>query len=394
MADSWLQPNLNNPNLKTKTMKNGILTNLIVAVVLAGVMSACSNAPKDKQTQLAELKTEQAKITKQIASLEEEIAKENPGDVKVKAKEVVVSELAPRKFDHYIQTQGAVESEENVLVSAKIPGVVTNVLVREGETVNKGQTIAQIDNTLTLKGIEELKSQLELATTVFNRQKNLWDQKIGSEVQFLQAKANKEGMENKLASLNEQNEMSRIKSPISGIVDAVDVKVGQNIAPGMPAARVVNNSQLKISARVSEAYSTQIKKGDKVVVTFPDLNKKIEARVTFAARNIDALSRTFIVEATLPSSQDLRPNMSAVVHVIFESVPSAIVVPINIVQTINNEKIVYVAEQKGDQVVARKKVVVVAGVYDNLAEVSGLSKGDKLITVGYQGLNDGDLVKI
>ena len=142
-------------------MKTRILTNLIVVVVLAGAVSACSNAPKDKQTQLAELKTEQAKITKQIATLEEEIAKENPSEVKVKAKEVVVSELAPRKFDHYIQTQGAVESEENVMVSAKVPGVITNVYVREGETVNKGQIMAQIDNTLILKGIEELQSSKE-----------------------------------------------------------------------------------------------------------------------------------------------------------------------------------------------------------------------------------------
>lgn len=375
-------------------MKTGIITNLIVVVVLTGVMSACSNAPKDKQTQLAELKTEQAKITKQIATLEEEIARENPSEVKARAKEVVVSELEPRKFDHYIQTQGAVESEENILVSAKTMGVITNVLTREGEMVSKGQTIAQIDNSLTLKSIEEVKSQLQLANTVYERQKNLWDQKIGTEVQYLQAKTNKESMENRLASLIEQNEMSKIKSPISGVVDAVEVKVGQNIAPGMPAARVVNNSQLKLTAHVSEAYSNDIKKGDKVIVTFPDLKKKIEARITFAARNIDALSRTFVVEASLPSSQDLRPNMSAVVQVIFETVPSAIVVPINMVQTINNEKIVYVAEQKGSQYVARKKVVTVSGVYDNLAEVQGLAKGDKLITVGYQGLNDGEFIKI
>jgi membrane fusion protein (multidrug efflux system) len=375
-------------------MKTRIFTNLIAVVILAGAVSACSNAPKDKQTQLAELKAEQAKITKQIATLEEEIAKENPSEVKVKAKEVVVAELAPRSFDHYIQTQGAVESEENVMISAKVPGVITAIYVREGEAVAKGQTMAQIDNTLILKGIEELKSQLQLANTVYERQKNLWDQKIGTEVQYLQAKANKESMEGRLASLNEQNDMSRIKSPIAGVVDALDVKVGQNTAPGMPAARVVNNSQLKISAHVSEAYTNQVKKGDKVVVSFPDLGKTIEARVTFAARNIDALSRTFVVEASLPSSADLRPNMSAVVKLIFETVPSAIVVPINMVQTINNEKIVYVAEQKGDQFVARKKVVTVSGVYDNLAEVNGLAKGDKLITVGYQGLNDGEFVKI
>jgi membrane fusion protein (multidrug efflux system) len=375
-------------------MKSGILTNLIVVVVLAGAMSACSNAPKDKQTQLAELKAEQAKISKQIASLEEEIAKENPTEVKEKAKEVEISTLSPRKFDHYVQTQGAVESEENILVSAKIPGVITNVLTREGEMVTKGQTLAQIDNTLTLRGIEEVKTQLEMANTVYDRQKNLWDQKIGTEVAFLQAKTNKESMERRLASLQEQNEMSRIKSPISGVVDALEVKVGQNIAPGMPAARVVNGSKLKITSNVSEAYSTQIKKGDKIIVTFPDLDKTVEAKITFAARNIDALSRTFVVEASLPSNADLRPNMSAIIKVIYETSPAALLVPINLVQTVNGEKIVYVAEQDGARTVARKKVITVSSVYDNLAEVSGLVKGDQLITVGYQGLSDGELVKI
>lgn len=375
-------------------MKTGILTNLTLVIVLAGLVSACSNAPKDKQTQLAELKAEQAKIAKQIATLEEEIAKENPTEVKANAKEVVVMELAARKFDHYVQTQGAVESEENIMVSAKIMGVVTAVLTREGDVVSKGQTIAQIDNSLILKGIEEVKSQLDLATTVYERQKNLWDQKIGTEVAYLQAKANKDAAENRLASLREQNEMAKIKSPISGVVDELSVKVGQNIAPGMPAARVVNSSRLKITSHISEAYSTRVKKGDRITVSFPDLNKTFEARVTFAARNIDALSRTFVVEASLPSSPDLRPNMSAVVKVIYETSPEAIVVPINMVQNVNGEKIVYVAEQDGAKLVARKKVVTVSNVYDNLAEVDGLAAGDQLITVGFQGLSDGELVKI
>jgi membrane fusion protein (multidrug efflux system) len=260
--------------------------------------------------------------------------------------------------------------------------------------VSAGQTLAQIDNSLIARGIDELKSQLELATTVFDRQKNLWDQKIGTEVQFLQAKSNKESLERRLASLQEQNEQTKIKAPVSGVVDAVNVKVGMNIAPGVPAARVVNNSDLKITARVSEAYSNALKKGDKIIVTFPDINKTINSKLSFVARNIDALSRTFTVEADLPSRAELRPNMTAVVRVVFETSPRAIVVPINVVQTINDEKVVYIAEKKGDHTIARKRVVKVAGVFDNEAEVEGLSAGDQLITTGYQGLTDGDYIKI
>jgi RND family efflux transporter MFP subunit len=297
-------------------------------------------------------------------------------------------------FDHYVKTQGAVESEQNIQVSAKTAGVVTHVNVREGEMVTAGQTLAQIDNSLVMRGIDELKAQHELASTVYDRQKNLWDQKIGTEVQYLQAKSNKENLERRLASLQEQNEMTKIKAPVAGVVDAVDVKVGQNIAPGVPAARVVNNSDLKITARISESYSNELKKGDRIVVTFPDINRTITSKLTFVARNIEPLSRTFAVEADLPSDATLRPNMTAVVKIIFETVPSAIVVPINVVQTINDEKVVYVAEQKGNQTIARKKVVKVDGVFDNLAQVQGLTSGDKLITTGYQGLTDGDFIKI
>jgi RND family efflux transporter MFP subunit len=294
-----------------------------------------------------------------------------------------------------VQTQGSVESIDNIIISAKSPGVITNVYVREGDVVTKGQTLAQIDNSLVIKGIDELKSGLELARILYDRQKNLWDQKIGTEIQYLQAKNNKEGLERKLASLQEQLDMMKIKSLISGVVDHIDARVGQNTATGTPAFRVINNSDLKISAKVSEAYISAIKKGNSSLVSFSDINKKITAPVSFVARNIDPLSRSFTVEVKLPSSADLRPNMTAVLRVIFDSVPAALCVPVNVVQEVNGEKIVYVAESNGKQMVARKRVVKLDGIYDNLAQViSGLAAGDKVITFGYQGLNDGEFIKI
>ncbi|HEY9489526.1 MAG TPA: efflux RND transporter periplasmic adaptor subunit, partial [Chryseosolibacter sp.] len=222
----------------------------------------------------------------------------------------------------------------------------------------------------------------------------LWDQKIGTEVQFLQAKTNKESLEKQLASLREQSEKTKIKSPISGTVDHVNVKAGENIAPGMPAVRVVNTDDLKIQAAVSEAYVTNIKKGNKARVKISELNKEVEAEVTFVGKTIDRLSRTFTVEVQLPTDPDLRPNMTATVRIIFETNPVAVVVPINLIQEINDEKVVYLAEQKGKHMVANRKVITVGGVYGNLAEVKGLNAGDKIITVGYQGLNDGDYIKI
>ncbi len=375
-------------------MKPNNYYSFLIILSTAAFLAGCG-APTDKSAQLKKLKEQQISLTKEIAALEKVVAVANPDSTAVKSKEVVTVELTPRKFDKYVQTQGAVESIDNIVISAKTAGVVTNVYVREGDVLVKGQTLAQIDNSLMIKAIDELKSGLELSKTVYDRQKNLWDQKIGTEVQYLQAKNNKESLEKKLATLQEQLDMTKIKSLISGVVDHVDAKVGQNTAPGTPAFRVINNNDLKISAKVSEAYISVIKKGNKSLISFPDNDKKIQAQVSFVARNIDPLSRSFIVEIKLPSSAELRPNMSSVVKVIFASVQGALCVPVNVVQEINGEKIVYVAESNGKQLIARKRVVKIDGVYDNFAQVvSGLAAGDKVITFGYQGLNDGEFIKI
>lgn len=377
-------------------MKTRLYFNILLAIVVAGLLVACSAASNDdKKIQLEKLKAQQAKLSTEVKKLEEEINKGNPTTVKVKAKDVAVEQLTPRPFDYYIQTQGAVEAVDNILVGTRTMGVISKVFVKEGDIVSTGQTLAQIDNSLIVRNIEEMKSGLELARTVYERQKNLWDQKIGTEVQYLQAKNNKENLEKRLATMNEQLDMSRIKSPINGSVDEVSLKIGQNASPGLPAFRVVSNDKLKMKANVSEAYVTSIKKGDKVSLTFSDISKTIEARVTFVARTINPLSRTFAVEVALPSNEELRPNMTGVLRIIFKSVPSAIVVPVNVVQDVNGQKIVYTAELEGNQMVAHKKVVEVGGVYSNLAEIkSGLKAGDKIITVGFQGLNDGEFIKI
>lgn len=378
-------------NLKYIHMKSTTYIRYSLLLILAIAVAACT---PDKKAELEKLKKERADLDAKIAALESDSTVVGKDTTAVKAKEVAALELQPRAFNHYVQTQGSVEAEDNINVSAKIPGVVTQVYVKEGQAVAKGQVLAQIDNSVTLQNILSMKAQLDLANSVYERQKNLWDQKIGTEVQFLQAKTAKESLEKQLAALHEQNEMAKIKSPISGTVDAVSVKVGENIAPGQPAARVVNTSDLKLKAGISEAFVSNIKKGDKVEVFIPELNKTYKATVTFVARTIDKLSRTFPVEVKLPSDAALRPNMSAVVKVIYHTESAAIVVPVNTVQTVNNEKIVYIVEQDGKHLVARKKVVKVEGIFGDGAQVTGLKAGDKVITVGYQSLSDGEYVKI
>ncbi len=373
-------------------MKNTTLLNTLSALVIVALVAACSAGSKDAKTQLEELKKQRAEIDGQIRKLESELGHDNPTK-SVKSKEVAVTQLVPRSFDHYVQTQGSVEAVDNILVSAKTMGVLSAVYAREGQVVKKGEVLAQIDNSIIVSNINELKSSIELANTVYERQKNLWDQKIGTEVQYLQAKSNKESLERRLATLHEQLEMTKIKSPISGSVDKVDVKIGQNVAPGQPAFRVVSFDRLKINANISEAYVVSIKPGNKAQVTFTDINRQIEAKVTFVGKTINQLSRTFPVEVELPSYTDLRPNMTSVLKIIFETVPNALTVPVNVVQEINNQKVVYIAVADGANSVARRKVVKVEGIYGTLAQVTGLNAGDKVITFGYQGLNDGEVVK-
>ncbi len=379
------------PNSENKLKMKSTLYNYLSVITLAAVLAACST---DKAAKLEKLKTKQAELAKEIAALEKEMPVDS-SKLTVRSKDVGVIKLTPRKFDHYVQTQGAIEAENNILVSAKTQGVVTQVFVSEGQTVSKGQVLAQIDNSIIMRGIEGMKSQLNLANSIYDRQKNLWDQKIGTEVQFLQTKSNKESLDRQLAGMQEQNENTRIKSPISGTIDAVSAKIGESISPGMPAFRVINTSDLKITAHISESYVTTIKKGDKVLVQVDGTGKEIKASVTFVGKNIDLLSRTFPIEVDLPSNSELRPNMTAVVKVIFHSDPAALVVPVNVVQSVNGEKIVYISGVDGKNTVARKRVVEVVGVYDNLAQIkSGVVAGEKVITIGYQGLNDGDFIKL
>jgi membrane fusion protein, multidrug efflux system len=373
-------------------MKSIYKITIVSILVSSFILTGCGD---DKVAKLEKLKAKQAELTKEIGALEKELAAQNPQEVVLRTKEINIMELAPRKFDYFVQTQGMVESKDNILVSPKSMGEISSVFVTEGQAVVKGQVLAQIENAITRHSIDEAKASLELATTVYERQKSLWDQKIGTEIQYLQAKNTKESLEKRLATLNEQLEMTRIKSPINGTIDAVNIKIGENAAPGVPAFRVINTEDLKIKAKVSEAYVTTIKKGNSVQVTFPDLEKTIEARVSFVGRNIDILSRSFPLEIELPSSSDLRPSMTAVLRIVFQSEPQALCVPVNLVQEINGKKIIYVMETDGKNSVARRKVIEIGGVYDNLAEVkSGLKAGDKIITVGYQGLNDGEFVKI
>jgi len=355
------------------------------ALLITALFVACANPSKEDQ--LKKLKQEKAKLDAQITVLEKETSK---GDTLRKKKTVVITTVQDSVFEHYIDVQGNVDARENVNVSSRIPGVITGIFVKEGQAVSKGQVLAQVDDQIMRANLAELRTQLDLANTLFQKQQNLWNQKIGSEVQYLNAKNQKESLERKMATLQDQMAQAKIISPINGTVDALISKLGDNAAPGSTSFRVVNNSNLRVLANIAEAYSGKVKTGDVVVLNFPDIDKQIRTKVGFAARVIDPLSRTIKVEVPLQPDPALRPNMMAQIKIIDYRAPKAIVIPVNVIQYSLGKPYVIVA-QNG---IAKRREIELGRTYNDKAEIkSGLQPGENIVTVGYQGLNDNDLIQ-
>src|SRR5688572_557892 len=376
-------------------MKNPIT---ILSLALLVSFSACNSSESggNKEAELEKLKKEQAAIEAKIATLEGELKVAGKGD-KLTEKPVPINvlEVKPENFKHYLEVQGKVDFDQNVMVSAKVPGVLTSLRVNRGDRVSKGQTMATIDASVLDLSIAELRSSVDLARTVFNKQKNLWDQKIGTEIQYLTAKNNKESLENKLKTLQEQRDQYNIKAPISGLVDDVLPKSGEAVAPGVGIIRVVNPSGTKVVADVSEAYAAKIRKGDDAVVFFPDMNKEVPATVRVVGSAINPSNRAFTIELGLKDTKDLRlnPNMIAVVKINDYSQESATVLPVNLIQKDETSSYVYVVEEKGGKKIATRRTVTTGQNYKDKIEVlSGISANDKVVSSGYQNLNEGQPV--
>lgn len=370
-------------------MNKKIIYSLLIIVTLA----SCGGG--DKKAKLEKLKKQSTDLLAQISQLEKEIALSvDSSQANVKAKDVSVLAIAFEPFKHYIDVQGRVDGDENVSISAKMGGAVSKILVNEGDEVREGQTLAELDNEVLQQSLVEVNTGLAFATEVYEKQKHLWDQKIGSEIQFLSAKNNKESLEKKRATLNAQMDMSKIKSPISGVVDAVDIKIGQTIMPGMPAIRVVNLNTLKVKAEISETYASKVKKGNEVVISFPDLDKEITSKIFYTSKVINNITRTFSAEANLDAQNpDYRPNMIVVLKVVDYQKDSSIVIPLNYIQQSGTSAYVYVATTKNGKKVATKKNIVVGQIYNGKVEIiEGLTVNDELITAGYQELTDNALI--
>jgi RND family efflux transporter MFP subunit len=372
-----------------KTMNKSIIFLLVVVLAVA-----CGKS-SDKKSELEKLKKQQDELTLKIKALETELAV-NDTTSKSKMTSVAVTEAKPEEFNHYLEVQGKVDGEDNIAVSAQMSGAITAVYVKEGDNVRAGQVLAQIDNSVLQQQIASTKQQLDFATSLYNKQKALWDQQIGSEVQYLTAKNTKENLEKSIATLNDQLEMTRIKSPINGSVEEVNLKVGQMASPGLPAVRVVNFTNAKVVAEIAEAYAPKVKPGNKVIVFFPDFNTEVQSTIRFTSKYINPVNRTFVSEVHLgPSKVEYRANMMAVVKINDYSNPKSFNVPITLIRDSQTGKYIYVAKEENGRLVARRQLVTVGNTYNGLAEINqGITEGDKIITTGFNSLMDGELIVV
>ncbi len=366
--------------------------------LLATVLAACSGEKKSdlatKNEELAKLKSEQADLNAKIRTLEGEVTKLDPKKKEeARVKDVAVSPLAASTFRRYVELQGTVDTKNNVQVAPKSAGAVTAVYVVEGSPVRAGQVLARIDDQILRTSAEEIKTQLSLANTVFEKQESLWKQQIGTEIQYLQAKNNKESLERRLATLNSQLSQSNVTAPISGVVDKVFAKVGSTAGPGIPMFQVVNLSQLKVKANVADTYAGSVRKGDEVIVRFPDVNRELKTRISFVSTTVDPLSRTFAIEAPLPSDRSLKPNMLAQIKINDLNKSNALVINQNLVQSTELGQLVYIAVNEGGKKVAKSRKITTGQSYGGQIEiVAGLKAGDQLVTQGYQELTDGTVI--
>ena len=397
--------------------KTTFFTMLLSASILA---ASCGGSKKesnatltDKRTQLEKLKGEKDKKDAEILKLQEELSKldttsSNPSKIKL----VAFAPIASANFDHYIELQGRIDAENSSYISPRgMGGQVKQVLVKQGQFVKKGQLLLRLDNALQSQQVQAAKqqsagirTQLALAKSLYERQKNLWDKGIGTEVQLLTAKTNVTSLENNLSLVAEQVKVAQeqmntanVYSDVTGVADVVNIRVGETFSgvnAAGPQIKIVNRSSLKVVGNLPENYLGTVGRGTAVVVTMPDSKRSYNSTLSFIGASIDPNSRGFIVEAKLPSDASLSPNQTALLKIRDYASPNSIAIPLKTLQNDEKGKFVMIASSEKGKLFARKRPVTVGMINDASIEVkSGLKVGDNLIVEGYTGLYEGQQLK-
>ncbi|WP_439182852.1 efflux RND transporter periplasmic adaptor subunit [Carboxylicivirga taeanensis] len=364
----------------------------LIALLVACSAKQGDEARQMKEEQLNEYKQELSGLKKKIAKLEKDLAK----DKKDGAINVVASSIEPRLYEHFVDVTGKVEADKNIIISPEAAGKIVSIEVKEGDRVRKGTVLARLNTEMTQRSLAQIEINLKLATTTFERQADLWEQNIGSEMEYLQAKSNMEALQQQKEALEAQLDLATLRAPINGVVDEVIQKRGEMAGPQLPFARLVNIDQVYISADVSEIYLQEVKAGDKVAVEFPVINKQMDTEIFRTSAVIDPGSRTFRVRINLSNkTNDIKPNMLAVLKLRTFAAEKAIVVPSILVKKDFSGEFIFVVEETEGQLLAKKRYIK-TGIKDNnnTLVLSGIEPGDQIITKGYAQVVDGSAISI
>ncbi|MCG2417679.1 efflux RND transporter periplasmic adaptor subunit [Aequorivita sp. F47161] len=352
---------------------------------------------------LSAVKAKRTELNKQQRELKSEIDKLNQFIDKHEKKErptlITAEVIKDTIFKHYVEVQGNVVTDQNVVLNAEYSGVLTNIYVKEGQNVSKGQRLAKIDDGGLSSQVAQQEAQMALAKTTFERQQRLWEQKIGSEIQYLQAKTSYEAAKNLTNQLRSQLAKTVITAPFSGVVDEIITDPGQVVIPGQsPIIRLVNLSNMYVKASIPETYLRNIKKGTQVKVKLASINEEYKGTVRQVSNYINPNNRSFDIQVEIPNENGLvKPNLIATVKVNDYSAEDAITVPENILQeNAAGETIAYLYKPVNDSVGVAKRVLLETGLsYENHTEVkAGIKKGDTIIKEGAKTLRDGQKVTI
>ena len=382
------------------TYKHNISTvKSIFYIGLLSLVVGCNTATNESQS-LADLKTQKKELVNQLNNI----------SIKLKSVESAISDLDTLKrlvtvtsfkaeeknFNHYIEVQGVVKADKTIELRSEMGGTITAILIKQGQKVNKGQVLATLESSVIDNSVLQLKTQLDLATTTYERQARLWEQKIGSEIQFLQIKSQKEGLENSLRSLRAQARKMKITAPFSGTIDQVFAKTGEFISPQVPFLRLVNLDNVYIESEITETYLKSISNGTNALLSFSSIDTSLEASITQVGNFINPSNRSFKTRIDIKNiNNELKANLLADIK-INDFNASGIVIPSKVIQKDRNGKtFVYTLESKEANYKVVKTFIKDANSYNNYSYVTeGLNIKSTLIDKGARLVKDGDIVKL
>ncbi len=388
----------NNPLRKIPVFATFFALGLLLMNSCNGNSDNNSEDPDQIREKITEYNQEIVDLNQKVADLENKLAEMGIETRNRQRLKVVAKEMQKETFSHFVTVNGTVEAVEEATISPETSGQIRQIMVKEGDAVTKGETLARLNTSVIENNIAETKNALSLAETIYQRQKRLWEQEIGSEIQYLEAKNNFESMQERLNSLESQLELGIIKAPFTGIIDDIFAKEGELAMPGSPVMHIVNLNMLYVNAEISESFLPVVNQGDSVILRFPSYpDFETKTTVHRLGNNINPENRTFTLQLRISNNNGkFKPNMVANISVNSFTKEDAIVIPSIIIKQDTQGHFVYVARENKDDDMVSEKVYIERGASGEgrTLVAEGLNEGDMVILEGHNRVAENTLIEI